>query len=84
MDNVPEFAAQGIDRVQGGTYPARIWGAYMEQAHVFLPVADWSAPPPNGRQAARLYLPGNECLFRIVGYEGAATSNNGIAPATVV
>ncbi len=72
MDDVPEFLADGIDRVQGGTYPARIWGAYMEQAHVFLPVADWSPPPPNTRSAARLYLPGNECLFRIVGYQPSA------------
>lgn len=69
---VPEFAADGVPRVQGGTYPARIWGEFMERAHVFEPVTDWEPPPPPARGAARLYLPGNECLFRSV------------APATTV
>ena len=47
MDNIPEFLAEGVDNVQGATYPARIWGAYMEPAHVFEPVTDWpKAPPP--------------------------------------
>ena len=31
MRNIPEFEAAGVSRVQGGTFPARIWGAYMEQ-----------------------------------------------------
>jgi membrane peptidoglycan carboxypeptidase len=66
MDNVPEFLAEGVDNVQGATYPARIWGAYMEPAHVFEPVTDWPKPPPLSRPPARLYLPGVECLFRPV------------------
>jgi predicted nucleic acid-binding Zn-ribbon protein len=66
MVNVPEFVEQGVPRVQGGTYPARIWGAFMEPAHAFEPVTDWPEPPPPVRPAARLYLPGNECLFRTV------------------
>jgi penicillin-binding protein 1A len=63
MVNIPEF---DVPRVQGGTYPARIWGAFMEPAHAFEPVTDWPEPPPPARPAARLYLPGNECLFRTV------------------
>ena len=27
MADIPEFAAAGVDRVQGGTFPARIWGS---------------------------------------------------------
>ena len=63
MVNVPEF---DVPRVQGGTYPARIWGAFMEPAHVFEPVVDWNEPPAPARPAARLFLPGNECLYRQV------------------
>lgn len=66
MRDIPEFVADGVSRVQGGTYPARIWGAFMERAHVFEPVTDWEPPPSPARAAARLYLPGNECLFRAV------------------
>jgi penicillin-binding protein 1A len=61
MDDVPEFVADGVDRVQGGTYPARIWKTYMDPAHAFVPLEDWAAPPPPARPNGRLYLPGNEC-----------------------
>ena len=54
MDNIPEFLAEGVDNVQGATYPARIWGAYMEPAHVFEPVTDWPKPPPLIRPAGPL------------------------------
>jgi penicillin-binding protein 1A len=77
MDNIPEFLAEGVDNVQGATYPARIWGAYMEPAHVFEPVTDWPKPPPLSRPPARLYLPGVECLFRPV---AAPTTVPGDAP----
>ncbi|MEX2626589.1 MAG: transglycosylase domain-containing protein, partial [Ilumatobacteraceae bacterium] len=66
MINVPEFQRDGVPRVQGGTYPARIWGAFMEPAHAFEPVTDWTEPPPPARSPARLYLPGTECLFQRV------------------
>lgn len=66
MTNIPEFQAEGVPRVQGGTYPARIWGAFMEPAHIGEPILDWDAPPPPARPAGRIYLPGNECLFRQV------------------
>ena len=63
MRNIPEFQADGVPRVQGGTYPARIWGAFMEKAHLFEPVTDWNAPPPPRRPAAILYLPEVECVY---------------------
>ncbi len=63
---VPEFGAAGVPKVQGGTFPARIWKAFMEPAHYGAPIEDWPAPPPPNRRAARLYLPGNECLGRSV------------------
>lgn len=63
MDGIAQFVADGVPRVQGGTYPARIWGAFMERAHVFEPITDWAPPAPPERPAARLFLPGNECLY---------------------
>jgi penicillin-binding protein 1A len=64
MIGVPEFV--GVQEVQGATYPARIWRALMEPALAPLPLEDWAAPPPPARKAVRLYLPGNECLAKLV------------------
>jgi penicillin-binding protein 1A len=65
--NIPEFRdIDGVTKVQGGTYPARIWGAYMDPALSFVPVSDWPGPPAPERRASRLYLPGNECLAELV------------------
>ncbi len=72
MVSIPEFVDEGVPRVQGGTFPARIWGAYMEAAHRGLPVTDWSPPPPGLRSPVRLYLPGTECAQIVVGYEQPA------------
>lgn len=74
MRNIDEFVAAGVPRVQGGTFPARIWGAYMEEVGLGqlgeqFEFADWDDPEPSPRRPARLYLPGNECLFEIIGYE---------------
>ncbi len=68
MEGIPEFAAEmgRNGKVQGADYPARIWGAFMEAAHVNLPVADWPAPPANPRKPARVYVPGEECVARLV------------------
>ena len=61
--NIEEFVKEdGVSRVQGGTYPAKIWRAYMEAAPATLPLLDWPAPPPPARGPMKLYLPGVECL----------------------
>ena len=69
MVDIPEFVEAGVPRVQGGTFPAQIWGAYMEPAHAGLPAIDWSPAPVAVREPVRLYLPGNECVGVIVGFE---------------
>ncbi len=66
MAHIPEFVADGVTNVQGGTYPARIWGAMMEPALAPLPLEDWPAAPDPARKPVRLYLPGNECLAKLV------------------
>ena len=66
MVGIPEFRADGVPRVQGSTYPARIWKAYMDSAHDGLPVLDWDAPPKPTRNPVRLYLPGVDCLAEVV------------------
>lgn len=68
---VPEFAEDGvlvgdIGGVQGGTYPSRIWGAFMTPALYGRPIEDWPAAPAPTREAARLYLPGVDCPTAIV------------------
>ena len=64
MNGIPEFVAAGVPKVQGGTFPARIWKALMDPAHFGLPIEDWPVPPKADRKPARLYLPGNECLAK--------------------
>lgn len=74
MRDIPEFSAVGVDRVQGGTFPARIWGAFMEDVGLDqFEFADWEQPGAQPRGPARLYLPGNECVFQIVGYQPRPT-----------
>ena len=66
MASIPEFADAGVDRVQGGTFPARIWGAFMDAIgleRVGLD-ADWEQPGPPARPPARLYLPGQRMRLR--------------------
>jgi penicillin-binding protein 1A len=67
MSGIPEFRAVGVNKVQGGTFPAEIWKTYMDPAHAFLPAEDWDDPPPPTRPNGRLYLPGAECRLEIVG-----------------
>jgi penicillin-binding protein 1A len=70
MRNIPQFSGQNRAAVQGGHYPAQIWNTFMTPALAGQPALDWEAPPAPARPAARLYLPGNECLVRIIGYTG--------------
>ena len=62
MNNIPEFVAVGVPRVQGGTFPARIWKAAMDAAHAGRPSSVFATPVPNLRLGMRLYLPGTDCL----------------------
>ena len=81
--DIPEFPRFGTARgVQGGHFPALIWKAFMEPAHTFLPAADWDRPAPPSRANARLYLPGNECVLRVVGTAPAPVDPE--APPTTV
>lgn len=73
MVNIPEFQAAGVSRVQGGTFPARIWGAFMETVGLERFDSDWPAAATPARPPMRLYLPGNECLYQVVGFEPSAT-----------
>jgi membrane peptidoglycan carboxypeptidase len=68
MDYVPEFAPLGATRIQGGRLPTLLWKTFMDPAHAFEPMTDWALPPRPARPPARLYLPGAECLRKIVGY----------------
>jgi membrane peptidoglycan carboxypeptidase len=65
MNGIPEFRARGYNKVQGGTFPAEIWKAYMEPAHALLARLDWDSPAPPSRPNARLFLPGNECIVEL-------------------
>lgn len=66
MVDVPEFVAKKVPRVQGGTFPAAIWKAYSDRALAGEPSLDWDAPPPVGRASMRLYLPGVDCVAKVV------------------
>ena len=82
MNNVPEFLKEGVSKVQGGTYPDKIWKLYMDAALADQPALDWAPPPPDARLAARLFLPGNECLGRVV--SGAPANPAATTPAPPV
>ena len=66
MVNVPEFVAKKVPRVQGGTFPAAIWKSFTDRALAGEPTLDWDAPPPISRGSVRLYLPGVDCVARLV------------------
>jgi membrane peptidoglycan carboxypeptidase len=83
MENIPQFTAAGYgDTVQGGHFPAVIWNAFMEPAHAGVPHADWERPAPPSRPNMRLYLPGNECALRVVGFQEVAPTTDPNAPTT--
>ena len=61
MEDIPEFSAVGVPRVQGGTFPAAIWKATMDAALVGVPASSFPIPPANPRPPMRLVLPGVDC-----------------------
>jgi membrane peptidoglycan carboxypeptidase len=82
----PMVGIEGFDvpKVQGGTYPARIWKTFMDEAHFGLPLEDWDDPAPPERPNARLVLPGNECSYVVVSTSGGtpiATTPGAVPPA---
>ena len=55
----------------------------MEPAVAALPLEDWAAPPAPARKPVRLYLPGNECLAKLVSGVlpgGPTTTTTTLAP----
>ncbi len=80
MTEVPEFAPLGATRIQGGRLPTLLWKTFMDPAHAFEPMTDWASPPTPARPPARLYLPGDECLRKIVGYTPGAVIPGTTAP----
>ena len=66
MINIPEFRAVGVPRVQGSTFPARIWKSFMDPAHNDAPMLDWDEPALADRNQVRLYLPGTDCVAQVV------------------
>ncbi len=84
MRGIAEFVAEGYGRnVQGGHFPAVIWNAFMEPAHVFFPSLDWERVSPK-RANARLFLPGNECELRVVGTREVPAVVDPNAPTTTL
>ena len=90
MVDIPEFLAKKVPRVQGGTFPAAIWKAYTDRALAGRSKLDWDAPPPITRASVRLYLPGVDCVARVVSgtlpkrvvgaVTGAETTTTTLAP----
>ena len=62
MNNIPEFVAAGVRRVQGGTFPAAIWKATMDASLAAVPPSRFPAPPANTRVPYQIFLPGVDCL----------------------
>ncbi len=79
MAGMPEFAAAGVDRVQGGTFPARIWGAFMETVGLervgSTPTGSAPVRPLARRRGST--CPGNECVFEVVGLRAVRTRAGG-------
>jgi membrane peptidoglycan carboxypeptidase len=67
MRNVPEFVRDGVNPVHGGDYPVQIWKYFMDATHAYLPPDDWPAPPAPARPPHRIFVPGEECVFRARG-----------------
>ena len=61
MAAIPEFADAGVNRVQGGDFPADIWKTFTDTALAGTSPTDWASPPEPTRPPARLVVPSVEC-----------------------
>ena len=77
MENIPEFVAAGVPRVQGGTFPAAIWKATMDAALAGVAPSTFLAPLPNIRPPMRLFLPGVECPVAVTTAPPTTVSDDG-------
>ncbi|MFM8847683.1 MAG: transglycosylase domain-containing protein [Actinomycetota bacterium] len=75
MVKIPEFVDAGVDKVIGGTFPASIWKATMDEALAGRPATSFPTPPANPRVPMRLYLPGVDC-------PASTTTSTTVAPTT--
>jgi len=82
MRGVPEFRNQIVgtwkfarNTVTGATYPAHIWKLHMDKIHEGLEIVDWGTKRDDEawkalvtpqRPLARLYLPGVECVAKVI------------------
>jgi membrane peptidoglycan carboxypeptidase len=53
----------GFSTVQGATFPANMWKAYMDPANANNPPADW-APGVLSKTPVRIYDPTEECIYK--------------------
>ena len=58
-NSVKMINVAGVPRVAGGTFPARIWQAFMGPAHDGVPVEDFP-PPPSPGPGTYLRAPGEQ------------------------
>jgi membrane peptidoglycan carboxypeptidase len=64
MRAIREFVDAGLgNSVQGGHFPALIWKALTDTALAGTSPTDWEDPGVPARPAARLVLPGVDCLL---------------------
>lgn len=71
----------GVRRVTGGSFPARIWQAYMGPAHAGLPVLDFPAPQEIGR-GTYLRMPGDSVPTRRRSSSGTTKKRTTTVPTT--
>ncbi len=67
-DPMKEFAQPlsklgGFSTVQGATFPANLWAAYMNPANANFPPTDW-APAVLSKPPVRIYDPIEECVYK--------------------
>jgi hypothetical protein len=56
----------------------------MEAAHTNLPVVDWAAPSGGHRGAARLFVPGEECVATLIDGTLPPTTVGGVSTVATV